>query len=250
LDDQVARFAREGRPELSRLRTELTGVDPDIAYSIVPYEKGALFLWTLELAVGRSAFDAFVRRYIERFRFQAVTTEEFVALADDLLPGAMGRIDAQQWLFEPGIPANAPVAQSSRLEAIEQLRGAPPSDELARTWRPTEWQLYLESLPSSVTADDLAGLDARFHLTQSRNYDVLEKWLTRAIAAGYQPGLVRAEDVLGIVGRMKYLRPLYRALAERPESRELAHAWFARFESRYHPIARDVVRHVLAMADA
>jgi hypothetical protein len=49
---------------------------------------------------------------------------------------------------------------------------------------------------------------------------------------------------------MKYLRPLYRALAERPESRGLAREWFARFEPRYHPIAREVVQHVLALADA
>jgi leukotriene-A4 hydrolase len=95
----------------------------------------------------------------------------------------------------------------------------------------------------------VAALDARFQLTQSRNYDVLEKWLTRAIGVGHAPGLVRAEEVLASVGRMKYLRPLYRALAERSESRDLAHEWFARFEPRYHPIARDVVRHVLAVAD-
>jgi aminopeptidase N len=248
LDETVARFAREGHPELSRLRTELTGVDPDIAYSIVPYEKGALFLWSLELAVGRQTFDGFVRSYIERFRFKSVTTEEFVGLVDERLPGALAQVGADGWLYAPGVPENAPTPRSRRLEEIEALRGAPPSDELARQWRPVEWQLYLESLPADLDEPTLRELDARFDLTNASNHDILEKWLARAIRAGYGPGIARAEDVLGTVGRMKYLRPLYQALAAGPETRPLADKWFARFEPRYHPIARDVVRHVLAQA--
>jgi hypothetical protein len=54
--DAAARFAKEGRPELSRLRTQLDGVDPDIAHSIVPYEKGALFQSTIELAARKKRF--------------------------------------------------------------------------------------------------------------------------------------------------------------------------------------------------
>src|SRR5204862_3916262 len=117
----------------------------------------------------------------------------------------------------PEVPENAPVARSARLATIERLSGALVSDEMAAGWQAVEWQLYLESLPDSVTADALAALDARFGLTSARNYDVLEKWLTRAIRVGYAPGIARAEEVLGSVGRMKYLRPLYRALAERVE---------------------------------
>ncbi len=43
-------------PELTKLRTHLDGVDPDEAFSLVPYEKGFLFLKTLEAAAGRSAW--------------------------------------------------------------------------------------------------------------------------------------------------------------------------------------------------
>lgn len=79
-----------------------------------------------------------------------------------------------------------------------------------------EWQLYIESLAADISAEDVVALDARFHFSDARNYDILEKWLPRTIRAGYQPGLRRTEDVLGAVGRMKYLRPLYLALTERP----------------------------------
>ena len=37
---------------LTALVVDLTGVDPDDAFSIVPYEKGSTFLWYLEDTVG------------------------------------------------------------------------------------------------------------------------------------------------------------------------------------------------------
>jgi aminopeptidase N len=57
LDDAVARFEKDGKPELTKLRTRLDGIDPDEAFSVVPYEKGYLFLRALEAAAGREAFD-------------------------------------------------------------------------------------------------------------------------------------------------------------------------------------------------
>lgn len=245
LDEAVALFARQNQLELTRLRTELAGVNPDIAYSIVPYEKGALFLWAIENTVGRAAFDGFIRQYIERFRFQAVTTELFIAALDQLLPGATARLDARRWLYEPGVPDNAPAPHSDRLDAIFALGGSPPTDQLAASWRPVEWQLYLESLPASFSLSDAVALDERFALTSSKNYDILEKWLPRGIRVGYPPALERTQEVLASVGRIKYLRPLYRALVERSETRQLVRDLFVRVAERYHPIARDVVQHLL-----
>lgn len=37
---------------LTALVVNLTGVDPDDAFSVVPYEKGSAFLWYLEDTVG------------------------------------------------------------------------------------------------------------------------------------------------------------------------------------------------------
>src|SRR5262249_28224179 len=59
-------------PELTRLRTHLDGVDPDEAFSTVPYEKGYLFLRALEEAVGRPTWDGFVRAYVRTFRFRSI----------------------------------------------------------------------------------------------------------------------------------------------------------------------------------
>ena len=48
---------------------------------------------------------------------------------------------------------------------------------------------------------------------------------------------------------MKYLRPLYRALARRPHTRERARALFERYRPGYHPIACHVIEQVLREAE-
>jgi hypothetical protein len=239
LDAAVARFAE--RPELTHLRTKLDGIDPDEVFSEVPYEKGYLFLRALEEAAGRSAFDRFLMAWVKEHRFGSVTSDDFCALVERELPGALARVDAKAWLDGAGVPQNAPVARSRRLEALTALGTTPPSEDMVRAFRPVEWQLWLESLPRPGDPKLAAELDARFKLTRSRNYEILESWLGWALSAGYAPAIERAVEMLGEVGRMKYLKPLYRALSENPATKELARTTFQRWAPGYHPIARDVI---------
>ena len=119
-----------------------------------------------------------------------------------------------------------------------------------KSWTPTEWQLYLESVPRPSPAGTCETLDGRFKLSASGNYEVLVAWLTLAVLSGYAPALPRVEEVLGKVGRMKYLRPLYQALAKAPATRALARRRFEAVKAGYHPIARQVVEGVLKQAGA
>lgn len=243
LDESIERFAQ--RPELTRLRTQLAGVDPDDAYSQVPYQKGYLFLRALEEAAGRDAFTAWLRTYITDFRFGAITTDDFLAHFERGLPGVLVRVDAKRWIDGDGLPPNTPEPRSERLAAIERLGDALPDDATARGWTPLEWQLYLESLPRPYPADRARELDRRFALTRSTNYEVLVAWLTVALAAGVDDVVPRAVEVLAQVGRMKFLRPLYKALAADPSTRELARTTFDKLRPSYHPIARQMVESFL-----
>ena len=248
LDEAVARF--KGQPGLTKLRTELAGLDPDDAYSQVPYEKGYLFLCTIEEAVGREAFARFLRAYLATFRFQSITTADFCRVCEQQLPGALDRVGANAWIDGVGVPANAPLARSAKLEEIEKLRGALPAVAQAGSWDPSQWQLYLNSVPRPQAVAFCTELDARFSLTARNNYEVLVSWLTLAASGGYPPALPRIEEVLGKVGRMKYLRPLYEALARNPDTRARARRCFERLKGGYHPIARQVVEGVLSRANA
>lgn len=235
-------------PNLTALRTHLAGVDPDEAFSQIPYEKGYLLLRAMEDAAGRPAFDGFLRRYLATYRFRALTTEEFVAFAERELPGVLAKVDADAYLSKPGVPASAPSPRSARLEALVRVRGTVPSADVVKDWTPTEWQLYLEWLPSDTPRDILRQLDERFSLTKSRNSEVLVSWLVAALRGGWEPAVARAESFLGEVGRMKYLKPLYGVLATSHEYRGLARQLFKKHGERYHPIARQGVELILSRA--
>ncbi len=233
------------RPELTLLRTHYEGIDPDDAYSLVPYEKGYLFLRTLEESVGKKAFDPFLRKYVDAFAFQSITTEQFIDFVEKELPGALKKINSQAWLHEPGLPGNAPAPRSVRLEELQKLGARLPEEAQGKKWTPAEWSLCLESMPRPAKAADLEKLDARFKLTGRGNYEVLISWLALAVESGYQPVLGRVEQVLGEVGRMKYLKPLYTALAKSESTRALARRCFDKYRDGYHPIARGGLEAIL-----
>ena len=246
LDESLERF--KDRPALTRLRTQLTGVDPDDAFSRVPYEKGYLLLCALEGVVGRTAFTRWLRSYIETFRFGAITTEDFERHIEAALPGALTAVNARAWLDGEGIPPNARRLRSARLDAIEALGGAVPAPAQASAWSATEWGLYLESVPRPAPEATCRALDEQYQLTGSPNHDVLVAWLTLALKSGYVAVLPRVEQVLASVGRMKYLRPLYSSLVGLPQTRAAAATIFERSRASYHPIARQMVESILRSA--
>jgi leukotriene-A4 hydrolase len=242
LDESLERFADQ--PALTKLRTQLDGVDPDLAYSLIPYEKGYLFLCAIEAAVGREPFARWLRSYLTTFRFGAITTEDFIAHIEAALPGALTAVNASAWLDGEGLPADTPPLRSARLDAIEALGGAVPAKAQTSAWSATEWALYLESVPRPAPEATCRALDEQYQLTASQNYDVLVPWLTLALKSGYLAVQPRVEQALAAIGRMKYLRPLYTALAANDRAR--AAAIFERNAASYHPIAKQMVESILA----
>jgi leukotriene-A4 hydrolase len=236
------------QPELTKLRTHLAGIDPDEAFSVVPYEKGYLFLKSLEAAAGREAFDGLLSTWLRTHRFGVATTDDFLSLVERTMPGLLAKVDAPSWIDEAGLPESSWKPESPQLTAVRDAAraGRVPTREETTTWTVTEWTLYLEAMPKPSPAETCRALDAEYALTQSTNNEVLVAWLVLACESGYAPVLPRVEDVLGRIGRMKYLKPLYRALARRDDTRAVAHDLFERFAPRYHPIAQQVVRSILS----
>jgi aminopeptidase N len=251
-----AEFERFGADAaVTRLRNDLKGTDPDDVYSSIPYEKGSRFFALLERTAGRERFDAFIRRYIERFRFTSITTEEFMEFVEKELPGVAGEVDAQQWLYEPGMPPNAPVFRSPQLEALTTLAegfsaGERPISQDIEGWSPAEMLVYLQRLPRPIDEDACRWLDESLQLTSRGNYEILVEWLTIAAASDYEPVFPRVKEVLVRVGRMKYLRPLYKALGGHPRTRALAREVYAAASPGYHELSRRASEAVMAQYPA
>ncbi len=248
LDVALGRFAT--RPQLTRLRNDLRGFDPDDAFSSVPYEKGYLLLRHLEESAGRAAFDGFLRGWLAAHRFGSVTTQDFLDQLERELPGLTERAGVLQFLDQPDVPEFAPRARSLRLEQIQRLAreaaaSAMPSAAEASALTPTELQLFLQSLPATLEVAACAQLRALLSPQDRRSLEIQVAWLTAALRAGDPLAPAEAARVVSQTGRMKYLRPLYSELAAKAETRSLARAVFEKVKSSYHPIARQSVERIL-----
>ncbi|HJV38943.1 MAG TPA: M1 family metallopeptidase [Geothrix sp.] len=248
LEDSLERFKKE--PHLTVLRMHLEGIDPDDAFSSIPYEKGARLVAALERQVGEATFGRFLRDYMDAFRFTSITTEQFCAFVDEKLPGALAAVNAKAYLDESGMPATAPQFRSAQLDGLTALAegwtgGQRPTEAQIAAWTPSELLVYLQKLPRQLSQADCAWLDAHFKLMNRGNHEILVEWLTLAAAADYEAAFPRIREVLVRVGRMKYLRPLYGALGQHARTRALAREIFAAASPGYHGLSRRVVASVL-----
>ena len=234
------------------LQPDLGERDPDDAYSVVPYEQGALFLSFLEAKFGRDVFDQFLRRWFDEHAFESVTTDQFLAfLSQHLLstkPGAVTDAQIQEWLHTETIPSFAVMPKSDALEKVEQARDVwlaggslEALAKTASTWSTQEWVHFIDSLPRKLPAEQLSALDRRLKLTDSPNPEIAHVWFRLAIANRYAAAYPAMERYMVRIGRRKLIVPLYRDLATTPEGKSLAMKIYAKAREGYHPVAQGTV---------
>jgi aminopeptidase N len=242
------------KPEDTRLHIALEGRDPDEGMTAIAYDKGANFLRVLEKRFGRPKFDAFLRRWFDTHRFQSVTTADFVdALRKDLFQGDAGawaEVGVEKWIHEPGIPANMVIPASTRFDrtraAAEAFAKSGSPDLVKRDeWVTAEWLDFLNHLPRTMTAEQMAELDRRFAFSKTGNSEILFAWLMHAVRNSWEPAYPALDEFLTGMGRRKFLRPLYQALQDNPKTRDLARAIYARARPTYHPISAASVDAIL-----
>jgi leukotriene-A4 hydrolase len=248
LQGEIDRFGPES--PYTALYNDQSNVDPDDVYSQVPYEKGCLFVTLLEHTAGRTKFDEFLRAYMDRFEFHSIDTEEFLGFLEEQLPGLAEQVNAREWIYGPGVPANEPRAESERLDALTTLAEGWGDGRRPEPGDAGKWPVYLGALPVDIGEDGCSWLDSTFHLTESGNSEILCKWLAIAIQNGYEPVYPKTRAFLGSIGRMKYLKPLYKALYDHPKSRQLALEIYDEHRGMYHPIARGGLEAILGLKQA
>jgi aminopeptidase N len=245
--------------EVARDKTllpDMTGRDPDDAYSTVPYEQGALFLAFLEAKYGRATFDAFLRRWFDTHAFQSATTDAFLAFLKtelmDKKPGIVTDAQVQEWLHSESVPAFAVLPTSDAFVKVEQARdawlagGTPEAlATTAQAWSAHEWIHFVDALPRTLTMAQMRALDGQFGFTKSGNSEIAHVWFRLAIATRYQPAYAAMEDYMVRIGRRKLIVPLYRDLAAAPEGKVMALRIFARAKDGYHAMARTTIQDIL-----
>ncbi|MEE4296308.1 MAG: M1 family metallopeptidase [Wenzhouxiangella sp.] len=244
----------------SQLVRDLSDRDPEQAFMLVPYVMGGFFVEWLEHRVGREAFDDFLRAYFDHFAFQSIDSEDFRSYVEEHLvashPDKLSMAEIDEWLYEPGLPASALAVepQSDAFINVDAARMAWQAGEtrLAELpvddWSVHQWRHFLSGLEGSLDPDTMALLDERFGLSEEQNYEILFLWLMRSIEARYEPGVRRLEQFLIEVGRNKFTRPLYAALAGTEWGRPLAIEVYERAKAGYHPLTRQASEVALGLS--
>ncbi|MCO7227182.1 M1 family metallopeptidase [Pleionea sp. CnH1-48] len=236
----------------TRLKLPLNGRDPDEAFSGVPYVKGQLFLIYLEEKFGRERFDPFVKKYFDDHAFKSLTTEMFIEyLQEHLLkpyPNVVSMDKINEWIFEPGLPADAPNPTSDAFEKVEEeqkawLAGKKKLKNLsAKKWSVHEWLYFINTLPRDISRDRMAMLDNAFKLTNSSNAEIAFAWFRLAIGNNYPAITKSLENHLVSIGRRKLIVPLYKQLAEHSkEKRVWALEVYKKARPGYHPLAQGTI---------
>jgi hypothetical protein len=104
---------------------------------------------------------------------------------------------------------------------------------------------FLAGLPADAGADRLAELDAAFHLSESHNAEILNRWFLESVKRGYKPADEPMAKFLSDVGRRKFLKPLYEELAKTEAGKKRGLEIYSAARSGYHPIAQATVDQIL-----
>lgn len=258
VDDQELRSEMQGmKPREQLLVTDLAGIDPDEGLSGVPYDKGRWFLRFLESRYGRDVFDPFLRSYFDHFAFQSITTREFLEYYSAHLEaphcGKVSSAEIDEWLHQPGIPADAPVARSERFDAVDKAAAAflagtlAAKDMPAKQWVTYEWLRFINTLPEKPTPAQMKALDKAWHLTGTGNGEIAFRWYVATVRAGYTEARPAIAAFIERIGRRKLIIPIYEELARSEDGKRFAIGVYEKAKGGYHPLTRGSVEKVLGL---
>ncbi len=242
-------------PEMQPLAPVFESGDPDVGQQGMQYAKGQMLLEHLESVFGRESFDAFMAAYFDHFAFQAISSEQFLDYVDAHLlqaqPGRYSRDQLEEWLYQPGLPAERTEPHSRNLEAAAGearawASGELPVDKLSvKQWSPQATVYFIKALPAGLDSARLGELDEALGLSASRNAEVARAWFIEVARRRFEPAYDRMRSYLGLYGRTRLVAPVYEALTGNGKDRALALEIFERARDGYHPLTIAAIQPLL-----
>jgi leukotriene-A4 hydrolase len=276
--DALAFF--EDKPKYQKLVIDFdNGENPDSAYSRVPYDKGANFLLHIERTLGGlEVFLPYVKDYIATYMGHSITTETwknhlyayFQKNGSEQQIKALNSINWDAWLHQSGL--HLPV------EMEYDLTLANPANVLADRWYESRHTTDISKL--DFKGSDLDSLDANqrvvflerlesydeplpaghlFHFDKLYSFSktlstelrfrfyilVLKSQAAMHFVQGAATWVIGADDTGVIKGRMKFCRPVFRAMFK--VNPDLAISTFRQAQTQFHPIAQSLIAQDLGL---
>ncbi|KAF2877473.1 peptidase family M1-domain-containing protein [Massariosphaeria phaeospora] len=257
LEDSIEHYGADH--DYTKLIVDLKGKDPDEAFSSIPYEKGFHALYAFELLLGKDKWDSFIPHYFETFKFKSVDSYDFKSCLVDFFASdaeankKLTEFDWDKLFYAPGYPAKPDFDESMvkscyeladkwQARVTEKDSSFKPSPSDISSWVANQSVVFLERIQtfgSSFSASGIHLLGSTYAYTSTQNIEVLSRFLCLGLKAKATETYEPAAELLGKIGRMKFVRPLFRLLKE--ADRQLAVKTFEKNKDFYHPICRAMV---------
>ncbi|PHH87130.1 hypothetical protein CDD83_9274 [Cordyceps sp. RAO-2017] len=260
LEDAIELFGKDH--EYTKLVISHDNVDPEDVYSQVAYEKGFHFLYYLDRLVGRENFDKFIPHYftkwsgksLDSFEFRDTFVQFFDGLGDDTLRNKVATIDWDARLFTPGLPPK-PDFDTSMVTVCYELADKwndtsfEPSAKDVESFTANQKIVFLERVQKAgpLSSERAQLMGKVYDFITSRNAELKTSYYLVALKAQDPTCVYGVAELLGGVGRMKFVRPLFRELNK--VNRQLALDTFAKNRDFYHPICRGMVQKDLGIQE-
>ncbi|KAK4148073.1 peptidase family M1-domain-containing protein [Dichotomopilus funicola] len=261
LEEAIEEFGKDH--EYTKLSIKHDGIDPDDAFSTVPYEKGFHFIWSLDRLVGRENFDKFIPYYfgkwqnksLDSFEFKDTFLEFFNAAEYTALKSQIAEIDWDGRFFNTGLPPK-PDFNTSLVDVCFELASKwkskeySPSASDTASWTGNQVLVFLNAVQDfeePLTVEQAQNMGRVYGLVDSKNVELKAAYYQIAMRAKDTSAYPGVATLLGNVGRMKFVRTLFRTLNK--VDRDLAVKTFKENKNFYHPICRQLVEKDLGLGD-
>jgi len=256
--------------DMTKLVLELDDADPDESYSRVPYEKGFHLIYSLERMVGQDTFLELVKAYLAKYAYGTITSYEFKVFCIDFWKDTnsdaydkVKKFPWDLWFYGEGMPelpmfdktlAEASESLASEWVAFDQYASSTKvPDRDISNWTSAQKVCFLDAMLKSMNDDEesivkkfnLATLSTMkeiygFHI--SKNAEVLFRFCLLAVLSEDVEIYRIVARFITSQGRMKYVRPLYRAMFQSTDkAKKIAIDTFMKNKDFYHPIAAKMI---------
>ena len=247
--------------DFTRLLPNLAGgIDPDDAFSSIPYEKGCSLLFHLEQTCGgHDAFAQFFKAYVATFGAKRhVNSHQFKLFYEDHFKDVpvCQNVDWQVWLLGTGMPPAHPEDQFDRslVNAAMELKRAWVFNDQAiisssgdlKDWKTGQLLVFLNALlqdedAKEIKDDTLRAMNDQYNFIASGNAEIRFRWQKLCIRAEMDEIIPHVVMFLKEQGRMKFTRPLYKKLFGSVMGKATAIQTFVENKDIYHPICAKMV---------
>ncbi|XP_078098428.1 aminopeptidase B isoform X1 [Mustelus asterias] len=253
---------------LNKLKVKIEpGIDPDDTYNETPYEKGYCFVSYLAHLVGdQNKFDAFLRAYLDKFKFQSIVAEDTLNFYLNYFPELKEKnvekrpgFEFDSWLNIPGWPPYLPDLSSG--DTLMK-----PAEDLAALWLAADlnvdaikaidlssWKTYqivhfLDKLleKSPLSPGNIVKLAEMYpKISKAKNAELRFRWVQIVVKNNYEDAFDELRNFLYSQGKQKYTVPVYRAMwSETEGTRKLAQEIFAATGKQLHKNVQNYVKKI------